>query len=338
MDAELLVFVTNEENYHSYVSKLNQKPYFGESDKAKYLHHLGEVTETITYPIRSASINHSYKDIKGNCKVELDFRNIDLKYLFKGVQIQLILKATKDIIFNGFISEISYEQTTIKLTCVSFDDVLEKEAQCQYVQQKRSTIIEETIKEAGMIPVIDIEDLPDEIIDFTSIKQSGSKSKGAKKGDDCADTSSLCVARGRPHGQTGFGEDWDTESEKGIANENAPYYEWARSCSSDRAMLKELFGRFKYSGYYDNRDQCASQTYNNGGAISSNCADISRLVKACMDSRGSPCVIIHGTPYRCGHFWNIVKVNGSWQTLDFCYPVTSRGDAGGTNTSNILFE
>lgn len=101
-------------------------------------------------------------------------------------------------------------------------------------------------------------------------------------------------------------------------------------------MLLGLRQLFTYSYYYDNRDNCASVTFDDNGILS-NCADAARLVKACCDSRGMPAVCIHGSPYEgTGHYWNVIKVGGNWETFDLCYAVTSRGDAGGTNTSDIF--
>lgn len=333
----LEVYRTDEDSYKPYISPLNTAALFGEGEKKSYLQ-LGKVVETITYPvIDEASFDKDYESISGSASVKLAYRNIDLKYLYKGVKV--CIKTTVDdesVEYYGFISNIGYNIDSITLDITSYDALLDEEWQATYTQQQRSVILTELIKEAGMEPHVDVTGLTDDVMDFTSVNQSSSVNSEAKTGDDCTMTSDLCVAKGRPHGNTGFGENWDEEANQGIAKEDANYYGWARTFKTNEDMLLGLRQLFTYSYYYDNRDNCASVTFDDNGILS-NCADAARLVKACCDSRGMPAVCIHGSPYEgTGHYWNVIKVGGNWETFDLCYAVTSRGDAGGTNTSDIF--
>ena len=327
----------DEESYKPYISPLNTAPLFGEGEKQSYLQ-LGDVTETITYPVLDdASFDKDYDSISGSASVKLGYRNIDLKYLYKGVKV--CIKTTVDdesLEYLGFISNNTYDIDTISLDIAGYEVLLDEEWQCDYKQQLRSVILTELIKEAGMEPHVDVTGLTDDIMDYTSINQSSNNNGEAKTGDDCSPTSELCVAKGRPHGNCGSHENWDEEAKNGIAKEDSAYYGWARSFKSDKEMLLGLRHLFTYSQYWDNRDNCASVTFDDNG-FSANCGDAARLVKACCDSRGLPCVCIHGSPYEgTGHYWNVIKINGDWLSFDLCYQVTSQGDQGGTNESDIF--
>ena len=99
-----------------------------------------------------------------------------------------------------------------------------------------------------------------------------------------------------------------------IGREGTNYEKFVRGLTPKQAY-KKLASRINYSnyeGYYDNRHNCADETFLKRNH---NCGDAARLLKACMDVLDQPCVI-YCVP---GHYMNGVLINGKWETVDLCY-------------------
>lgn len=105
-----------------------------------------------------------------------------------------------------------------------------------------------------------------------------------------------------------------TESKlsQGKIGRNNTDYAKAVKGMTGKETYKHLQKRMHYVGYRNNRDKCANNTYLAKGA---NCADLSRLLKACLDVNDVPCVIYHVN----NHYLNGVLINGKWETVDLCY-------------------
>ena len=101
-----------------------------------------------------------------------------------------------------------------------------------------------------------------------------------------------------------------------IGREGTNYAKFVEGLTPKEAY-KRLAAKWGYSKYNDNRDNCASTSFNNLGAI--NCGDSARLLKACMDIVGQPCVIYSVTTPESGHYMNGVLIDGKWKTVDLCY-------------------
>lgn len=99
-----------------------------------------------------------------------------------------------------------------------------------------------------------------------------------------------------------------------IGRTGTNYAEYVKGCTPKEAYKKlaQIFNYRSYVKYYDNADRCASDTFNKRRY---NCGDGARLLKACMDVLGQPCVI-YTVP---GHYMNGVLINGKWETVDLCY-------------------
>ena len=101
-----------------------------------------------------------------------------------------------------------------------------------------------------------------------------------------------------------------------IGREGTNYANFVKGLTP-REAYKKLAAGWGYSQYNDNRDDCASTSLNNLGAI--NCGDSARLLKCCMDVLNQPCVIYRVTTPESGHYMNGVLLNGKWETVDLCY-------------------
>lgn len=237
--------------------------------------------------------------------------------------------------FKGFITDVKYEPNSLEITCSSYPVILEDQAKLSFQNMYRSDILYEVIHTAGMIPNIDMEGLPDEIISWDNLSKSSTESTGeASFGDDCTDTNTMaCLSGSSASNNYGSGHNFDDCYSKGYAVEGANYYEWARGFSSGEEMLRALRKIWTYSYYWNNRT-CPQNMFSTSG-MSGNCYDSCRLVKCCCDSIGFPCVIVVGSAYAGGHGWNCVKTDNQWLTYDLCYG--SRANATSSTNTSMLF-
>lgn len=133
--------------------------------------------------------------------------------------------------------------------------------------------------------------------------------------NDCSDTYSLCCAHtGSSSNPSNHGYEDRANAQGKIGREGTNYADFVKGCTPKEAY-KKLASRHNasnYSGYPDNNQACASNTLY---ASWTNCGDRARLLKACMDVLGQPCVIYHVY----NHYMNGVLINGRWETVDLCY-------------------
>ena len=239
--------------------------------------------------------------------------------------------------FCGFISDVKYNTTTLEISCTGYGAILDEKASLTFKQMSRLNILNEVIYTAGLMPNIDREGLPDEIIDWTSKtttttdnSSSDSSSGDAKTGDDCTDTISMACLKGcSSANHYGSNHNFDDCCSTGYAVADTEYYKWARQFSSGEAMLRALRNIWKYNGYWNNRT-CPQKLFNTSG-FRCNCFDACRMVKVLCDSIGFPCVVVTGQAYQGGHGWNVIKANGKWLSFDLCY----NAHANANNSTNM---
>ena len=132
---------------------------------------------------------------------------------------------------------------------------------------------------------------------------------------DCSSTYSLCCAHtGSSANPSNKGYEDRANAQGKIGKDGTNYAEYVKGCTPKEAYKKlaKKHNYGNYRGYSDNAHACASNTLN---ASTSNCGDRARLLKACMDVLGQPCVIYHVY----NHYMNGVLINGKWETVDLCY-------------------
>ena len=101
-----------------------------------------------------------------------------------------------------------------------------------------------------------------------------------------------------------------------IGREGTNYANFVKGLTPKEAY-KKLARNWGYRYYNDNDYACTTSAFENLHRI--NCGDSARLLKACMDVLGQPCVIYSVTTPSSGHYMNGVLINGEWKTVDLCY-------------------
>lgn len=311
-----------------------------DEDKGYYLHQ-GEIKETHNYyQTFNASYEGDYSNFKNTGKIKFPrLTRADLKHIYKGVRCLLKYgrfqpdNTEKTIhvrpVFLSFITESNFDSTSSEFTLENEGALLEEKEELSYNDTLRSEIIKEVIRNAGLTPEVDFRGLQDETISWTSTTSSGGSSGGSTAGQsstltDCSTSHEISHGTGCYVSTRGaIPSPVPSKALEKICNTSANYYQACHGKSS-REVMSILRNGFKYSRYSDNKDKCASQSFNRRGAL--NCGDSARLVKASMDSANVPCILIHVS----GHYYNAVNDGSGWKTVDLCY-TSDMGKKGGTN-------
>ena len=235
-------------------------------------------------------------------------------------------------VFTGFLDDYNLSKDGLEITANNWGVLLEQKGSVEFSQQKRSVILEEVIKLAGLVPHVDLYGLPDDVIDYTS-KSTGSGDDSGEallgEGDDRT-TYDLCVAHGLGLSDCNPTDKYDSLF-KPFANKNRAYYKKARSLGSAKAVIGWFRSNFSYGSYCDNRDSDPDVTFN-ANCKSRNCADSNRLLACMLQSIGVKTVLVHGSPYNgTGHYWCFAKKGDKWLPVDTCY--TSRASTSGNSTN-----
>lgn len=226
----------------------------------------------------------------------------------------------------GWITEESFTQDGTELTLSDYGKLLESKDKLTYENMYRSQIIEEVIKTAGLIPVVDFTDLQDDVISWTSVSSSGDDdSSNIAESTTFSDCSPILDMTNKLNGKVGgYGQmpsNITNEMYAKIGKSGTNYANAVKGLKNAQDVWRKCKNGLKYCGYECTRDKCASISWNNRGSPGLNCGDSARLLKCCMDVCGIPCIMIHCP----GHFYNAVRVNGKWVTADLCYVNNRKG-------------
>lgn len=319
----LEVYKTDEENFSPYIPNTSNTPESQEGDVGEiegnsegFTLHQGEILETYYYRnLHSMSWDHDYEGLSNNGSCEIPYHQTDLSQCYLGVRLclradweeyneQRVLEELPEAIL-GFITEEVFSNGLTNLNLSGMDKLMEQEYQFEFTQMKRSDIIIEMIKTAGLIPEVDPTGLQDDVIDYSN----------SSSGDDSGSTG-------------GEGEEIDSlvkkiiKGKKGALEKAKAIHEWLR---------KEV----RYSNYPCSQCNSPEECLKNRTHL--NCADTSRLTRAMMSSAGLKAYVVHGP----NHFWTVIEIKGTkyasdqtgdgsaWNTVWYPSGRTSAGTTGG---------
>lgn len=338
----LEVYKTDEENFEPYTPKTSNDDSSDEKEKKKkkteeetekeeeeeeeeepeeneegFTLHQGEIQEIYYYPnLHTLSWNHDYEELSNNGSCEIPYHETDLKQCYLGVRLCLrayweeynetrVLKELPEAIL-GFITEERFSNALTELTLSGMDKLTEKEYQFEFTQMKRSEIIIEMIKTAGLIPEVDVTGLQDDVIDYSNISSSedddeGGEFSGEVSGDVKAMAKKVCKGK---------------KSAKAKAN----------------AITAFICDHVKYpSPNYSNHQKCASEVLKSGV---SNCCDRANLGYQMAQAVKLKARGVHGP----NHVWVQYYVDGQWQDSDPGYSRRSLGQVYKDMKMNSLWD
>lgn len=295
----LEVYKTDDENFKPYVSPnvVTQTTTSEDENSIEdtgFNLHQGEVMETYYYAtLNSTEHEYDYKDMSDSASLKT--QNIDRNRFYKGVRVSLkkeweapertlVWEDLQDVIV-GFITEQTFSESGVTVKVNGMTKLLEQKFQFDFKQVKRSKILEEIIKTAGLTPVINVKGLDDDVTDYNNISSSDSSSSELSGGEG-EDVDSLVV-----------------KICKGITDDLA----------KAKAIHEWLRGNVIYSGYSCSKYSSAAECLKHKSAL--NCADTARLTRAMMSSAGLKAWVAHHSQGP-GHFWTVVEIGGKKYASD----------------------
>lgn len=290
----LTVYRTDEANFQPYVSsgvvQNTTNSSDGDSDKLGFTYHQGSILDSYYYAnLNSTSHEYDYSDMSDGATVKVE--KVDKKRYYKGVKVSLLKEweapgkqvTWDDLkpVINGFLTEQTFGEDGVEIKVNGYSKLLDQKYIFDFSNMKRSKILEEIIKTAGLTPIINTKGLDDDVTSFTNKSESGSSSSSSG----------------------GEGETIDNLVKKIIGNETD-------DLKKAKLIHKWLVENLTYSGYSCSKYQTADDCLKHKKAL--NCADTSRLTRAMMSSAGLNAEVVHGP----NHFWTIVTINGKEYASD----------------------
>lgn len=280
-----------------------------EENEEGFTLHQGEILEIYYYKnLHTLGVEHDYEEISNNGSCEIPYHETNLEQCYLGVRLclradweeyqeQRVLKELPEALL-GFITEETFSNGLTTLDLSGMDKLMEKEYKFEFTQMKRSEIIIEMIKTAGLVPEVDVTGLQDDVIDYTNITSTGD-------GDDS----------GSVGGEYASINEFVKKAIKGKSGARA-------KAEAIHNALKEKI-RYSYyscSHYPHDPEACLK----NAGHL--NCADTACLTRACMSAGGLTARVVHGP----NHFWTEIQISGSWVASDLtgCTGCQSRRSLG----------
>ena len=306
----LEVYKTDEENWEPYVpnsgeteekeeeteeTEEEEEEEEEETDNEGFTLHQGEILETYYYG-RFTELNteHDYSDMNNNGSIKLP-ETIDLDRFYKGVRLCVRKTWEKEgettelddlvEILKGFITEESFAQSGMSLSISGMTKLLEQNYKFSFTQMKRSDILKEVIKTAGLKPVVNPEGLLDEVIDFTNISSDGDDEDEDAASDATNAPSIEAMVKKAIKGKKGA-----------RAKAEAIY----------SAMVNHLVYQYYGCSQYPGDPEAAWKD----GAV--NCADSTNIGCVAYRKAGLKARAIHGP----NHFWCEVNIDGQWVASD----------------------
>jgi transglutaminase-like putative cysteine protease len=192
---------------------------------------------------------------------------------------------------------------------------MEEDYQFNFTQMKRSDIIIEVIKTAGLKPEVDPTGLNDEVIDYTNISSDSSSD------DESVDTSNLPAEACKFAKQLAKGKSSKTEKAKAVwnwINSNCPYNYYSNSRYSESNI------------YQAAKEHIGQKTFN--------CCDHAHLSAVLLKCLGFKVTYMHGH----NHVWALLYLDGEKVHFD---PLgtssaswgTAWGGTSGTESESISF-
>lgn len=261
-----------------------------ETEEKDFDWQLGEILETYYYnKFSSIDYEQDYTEISSSASINIPMQ-VDLLRFWKGVQGKLFggwFKLNQKVemedipLINAiFIEDLTFKEEGTDLSLKGGDILLEEKYEFDFHQMKRSAILKEMIKTAGLEPAVDATGLIDDVIDYTNVKSSDSGSSG----DDTDAPDIETMVKNAIKGKKG-----DREKAEAIYS----------------AMVNHLTYSYYECTKYPNPNDAWK-----AGAV--NCADSSNIGCVAYKKAGLSASVWHYP----GHFVCHVQINGSTVASD----------------------
>ena len=161
----------------------------------------------------------------------------------------------------GFVTELTWNKDKIDIKISGMDKLMEKEAEFEFTQTRRSEVVRQIIEASGLKAKVDATGLIDDIIDFSTKSSSGDEGSG-----DSTGSASL-----------------DEAVEKAIKGKKKPL---DKAKAVDKTFKNHVF----YSFYWDVKHPNLDEAWKNAHL---NCADGANVLCAMFIKAKLKATIIH---------------------------------------------
>ena len=244
----------------------------------------------------------------------------------------LVSRSASDDGLYGFVTEVNRSQSGSEISLKDWGYCLEDTTiELTFNGLFRSELIEEVAKSYGLVPIVDLTGLENDVVGSWTNKKTVNNGTSSSESNDgsasesdkynqCSRTYDLSI-NAKVSTQGDVPSNITSEMMGKIGKADTNYGKWAKG-KTPQQVMEGLRSRFKYTRYSDNVDNCATDTFKDH--IVCNCGDASRLVKCCMDVIGVDCICVHSPD----HYYNAIKVDGKWLTTDLTYSSSCKTKTG----------
>lgn len=278
-----------------------------EAPASAYTLHQGEIIETSYYTdLTNMSFESDYEDMSSSGS--LNRRDFNLKQFYKGKRLKLLTaweepnetlewSDLEDALI-GFITEQTFKDVETEVKVSGWETLLEQTLAFDFKSMFRADIIKEILKSAGFNPIINVEGLDNDIMDFTNEVKTGgggtdsSAPIGKVSGNIAKLAKQICAGKTNALGKA-------------------------------QAIHTYIANNIRYppEPIYEDHKRCPEEVIRRG---ESNCCDRARLGHEMANAVGLRNKGVHGTG-SCGHVWIQYNINGKWVNSD---PNYSRPNLG----------
>lgn len=266
-----------------------------DSENEGYVLQNGNITEISYYDrFYENSFEYDYEDISASG--DASFPTVNQKKFYKGKRVCLKKaynpKKWDDLktVLLGFITEQTYSNDHVDLEISGMTKLLDKKEKFDFKQMKRSEIVKSIIEAAGLKAEINIEDLKDDVIDYTNISSSESGVAG------------------------GQGETIDELVKEWVGDETN---ELSKAKLVHQGLIEYGIHYKTYpDSIYHTPENCLKHAHSG-----LNCGDTAILTNSCMRSAGLNSYIV----LRCDHehYFTVIPIDGKKHYSDL-----TDGDSG----------
>ena len=298
-------------------------------------------TNLVITDFKSYSMNDDIEGLSHEVSISTPYSEDKMNRLRKLQKTQFDVYFGTDVIYQheGYINEFKISQENdglmIDLSLVGYTAFLDLQVEFEKTA-KRSELIKELAKLAGLKAEVDITGLTDDEYTVKAAKAEAKTSGDSGGGGGLVDVHGKDCTPTNPISARSFDIDTCHGNTK-IGDSNANYAKDTANMSAKEAIL-DVYNRFHYgpsltsSRVYENNRRCPQAMWSKTGKFWGNCADVSRLVKAVGEVHGLKVGIRHCP----NHYYNLIEVNGKVYRFDCCFRSGRTGSKYGSELCNNL--
>ncbi len=298
--------VENENSEES--SEEDTKSVNDNTPSSAYTLHQGNVIETYYYTdLFKLDFESDYKEMTSSATFERS--DVNLKQFYKGVRVKLLTEWEEpDTLLKwedlteaeiGFITEQTFKEDCVEVKIDGMEALLNQVLSFEFKSMPRAEIISEILKSAGLNPIINVEGLDNDVINFVNERKTNTAT---------ASSDNKPIGKSTPQ----------------IAKLAQQLCQGKTTDLGKAQAIHSFIAKVEYPpNNYPNHKRCPVEVVRR---MECNCCDRARLGHEMANAVGLHNRGVHGSGAQGeGHVWIQYKINGKWVDSD---PSPSRPKLG----------